>query len=144
MLEQLRAFRPRRDVVQRATCVLVMVMLIAACSSGAADEASTDVDGVLVEYTRVWPDGLTEREVVASDGGIMMWHGDHLERFTLPAGDIDLIREALAAEIPVGSPDDSPARTLILEDGSVIAAPRPEPGSVTELLERLMETHSLG
>jgi hypothetical protein len=72
-----------------------------------------------------------------------MKHGDVLERLTLTAEDLATVEAALEEPIPTGSPDDSPRRTMELADGTVIEAPRPEPGTATELLENLMNTHSL-
>jgi hypothetical protein len=124
--------------------LMALPLLVSACASDAAEEISSKLDGAFVEYQRDWPDGVTEWEAIADDGTILMFHGDRVERFSLPQAEVEMLREALTAEIPIGSRDDSPVRTLTLEDGTVIQAPRPEPGSITELLERLMERHSLG
>ena len=73
-----------------------------------------------------------------------MKHGEFLERLTLSAADLAKVQAALKEPIPTGSPDDSPRRTLEMANGVVIEAPKPDPGTVTELLERLLDTHSIG
>jgi len=127
----------------------VLAMLIClfatACSPGTGStEGSDAVDDALVTYERLWPDGYTEREVIGNDGRVSMWHGESLERLTLSPEDMGRISDALDGDIPIGSPEDSPERTLTLADGAVIKYPRPESGSITELMDRLMDTHSLG
>jgi len=119
-----------------------LLAVLAACAPAKIDPlAMTDA---LVRYERVWPDGLTEVEAITTDGKVFMTHGASLERFTLDADDVERIREALEADIPTGSAEDQPKRTLILADGTVIEAPRPDPGTITDLLDRLMSTHQLG
>jgi hypothetical protein len=119
-----------------AVVAALCVVAIAGCGGGSNDTP-------IARYERVWPDGLTEKLSVWTDGRVQMEHGDVLERLTLTSSDLDRIRTALASPIPTGTPDDSPRRTLTLADGTVVTAPRPEPGTVTELLDRLMSTHSL-
>ncbi len=133
-----------RRGVQLSILAGLVVSLAGACSlGGATGGADPDVDA-LVTYERVWRDGYTERQVVDVDGRVTMWHGDRFERLTLSEEDIDLIAESLEGDMPTGSPDDSPARTLILDDGTVIDHPRPAPGSITELMDQLMDTHTSG
>ena len=123
----------------RSVLVFVLLaLLLAACSPDASGLGPT-----LVRYERVWPDGKVEEQTIDTSGKVLMKHGDVLERLTLDADDLALIEAALEQPIPTGSPDDSPKRTLELGDGRVIEAPRPEPGTATELLEQLMDTHSL-
>jgi hypothetical protein len=97
---------------------------------------------VLVTYQRTWPDGYVDRETIWVDGRIEMHHGEHLERFRLTEADMRRLTAALQGPIPTGSPSDSPVRVLTLADGSVVTAPRPEVGTITELLDRLMERHA--
>jgi hypothetical protein len=126
-----------------ASVAALLSVLIVACTSGESADPFGSFGETLVRYVRVWPDGLTEEQAIASDGRVLMKHGDRLERLTLAAEDVDRLREALEATIPIGSADDQPQRTLILADGTVIDAPRPAPGTITELMDRLMDTHRL-
>lgn len=135
---QRRALRP---VVVGLLLVLVALAL-AGCASGSGGGSGGGAK--LLHYQRVWPDGNTEQQTIYTDGRIEMKHGETLERLTLSAADLARVADALKQPIPTGSPDDSPKRTLELADGSVIEAPRPEPGTVTELLENLLNTHTLG
>lgn len=125
----------------RLTSVLLvgaLLMSVSACSPGGSAS-----DAPLVVYTRVWPDGLIEETTVHADGRVLMRHGDRLERFTLDEADVELLRTALAGDLPVGASDDGPERTLTMGDGRVIESPRPEHGNAAELLDRLTETHRL-
>jgi hypothetical protein len=123
-----------------AGVTLVVLALIALVLAGCGASAGS---GELVTYQRVWPDGLKELTTVWNDGRVQMKHGDVLERLVLSASDVERIRSALGRPIPTGSHDDSPKRTLTLADGKVIEAPRPDPDTVTLLLDNLTSTHTL-
>lgn len=130
---------PIRRTAAGALLALVALLLFAACSANPTGGGSK-----LLHYQRVWPDGTTEQQTIYTDGRIEMKHGDFLERVTLSTVDLTTVQDALKQPIPTGSPDDSPKRTLELADGTVIQAPKPDPGTVTQLLERLLDTHSIG
>lgn len=136
---------PERPARLRAAvfAVAVLTAVLAACSVGGTSDSPDGSGDALVTYVRVWEDGFTEEQSVAPDGRVLMKHGDTLERFTLPSEDVEAIRVALEGDIPTGTADDRPQRTLILADGTVIEAPRPEPGTITELMDQLMDRHSL-
>jgi hypothetical protein len=125
----------------RSLVVALLVLLLVAAGASACGGSAPGGE-VLVTYERTWPDGYVDRETIWVDGRIEMHHGDHLERFRLADVDMDRLMAALAQPIPTGTPADSPVRVLTLADGSVVTAPRPEAGSITELLDRLMETHA--
>jgi hypothetical protein len=128
---------PRRPLSVAAAVLLlsIVAVLASACDPSPAG-------AVLVSYERAWPDGFVESQTIWADGRIEMRHGDRLERFTITPQDVDRVRVALGKTIPTGTPDDSPRRTLTLPDGTVLNAPRPDPGTATELLERLLERHT--
>ena len=135
-----RPARLSRPGALRALLVgLALAFLLMGCSTSGGGDGTR-----VLSYQRVWPDGKVEQQTIWSNGRIEMKHGDMLERVTIPSTDVTRIQDALKQPIPTGSPDDSPKRTLTLADGTVITAPRPDPGTVTELLERLLDTHSLG
>jgi hypothetical protein len=137
---------PTRGPRSAVPLVIALIGFLAlGCS--ASDRTSSwtgPTEDTLVAYERSWPDGLEERQLIEADGSVQMWHGDRFERLALPSEDLDRIVAALEDDIPVGAPEDSPARRLILADGTVVEHPRPVAGSVIELMDRLMETHSLG
>ena len=131
---------PRTLVPRALVLALLGLALLVGCASigpGGGDRPT------LVRYERIFPGRAVEQQTIFTDGSVEMLHGEVRERLTLSAADLERIQSALRSEIPVGSPDDSPKRTLTLGDGTVIVAPRPEPGTVTELLERLLDRHSL-
>jgi hypothetical protein len=98
----------------------------------------------VVTYQRDWPDGFHEEATVLDDGKVTMRHGETLERLTLTADQVRMLRDALATGLPMGDQGDSVVRTVILGDGSVHSPVTVEPGSSVEVLEVLMTTHSLG
>ncbi len=86
---------------------------------------------------------MVEQLDIHSDGRVEMRHGEVLERLTLSATDLARIKDALAKPIPTGAPEDSLARSLELADGTVVTAPSPDAGTVTALLEQLLNGHML-
>jgi hypothetical protein len=120
-----------------------LVSLLVALSLVACSPDASGLGPTLVRYERVWPDGRIEEQTIDTSGKILMKHGDVLERLTLSAEDVATIEAALEQPIPTGSPDDSPKRTIELSDGTEIDAPRPDEGTVTLLLENLMDSHTL-
>jgi hypothetical protein len=72
-----------------------------------------------------------------------MRHGDFLERLTLTPQQLTTLETALEAELPLDAADASPKRSLTLADGTVVEQPRPDPGSVIQLLDVYMDTHTL-
>lgn len=125
-----------RPVARIIAVLMALALIVAAC--GGTNEADP-----LVAYERVWPDGFTETTEVFEDGRVSMLHGESLERFTLSEGDIDRLKTALELPVVAGSEDESPVRTLTLDDGNVVVAPRPDPGGIVELLDRLTSSHTL-
>ena len=130
---------PRAATVRAFLTGLALLVLLAGCSGTGGTTAAK-----LLHYQRVWPDGTIEQQTIYADGRIEMKHGETLERITISSSDVARIQDALTQPIPTGAPTDSPKRTLTLPDGTQIDAPRPDPGTVTELLERLLDTHSIG
>lgn len=119
-----------------AYAVVLLALVIAACGASQA--------GTVVTYQRAWPDGFHEELTVLDDGRVTMRHGDALERLTLTADQVRMLRDSLATGLPMGDQGDSLVRTVILGDGSVRSPVRVEPGSPVEMLEILMTTHALG
>jgi len=124
--------------------LLALTGLLAACGGGGSP-APTDSPGtgLVVEYVRTWPDGLREELTIDPDGRMLMKHGEHLERLVLEPADLERIQAALAAGVAAGDPDASPERVVTLADGTVVTDADPAPGSAVELLDRLMDTHSV-
>ncbi|MFO1540804.1 MAG: hypothetical protein ACKOTZ_10270 [Chloroflexota bacterium] len=123
--------------------VLVALLALVGCGGGAGTPTAAPATGALVTYTRDWPDGYREEMTIAADGKMLMRHGEYLERLVLPEADLAAVRAALTETIPAGDLTVSPDRTIVLADGTTIAHAQPDPGSLTELLDRLMDTHKL-
>ena len=111
-------------------------MVLAACGGGGAAKT-------LVTYQRDWPDGFHEEFTITDDGHVTMHHGNVLERLTISAADVQRIRDGLAAGLTDGDQGDTLVRTVVLANGTTHKPVKVEPGSVVELLELLMTTHSL-
>jgi hypothetical protein len=126
-----------RDVT-RAVVLLVALLtagtLLVACGSSAA---------TVVTYDRDWPDGYHEELTLMDDGRVFMHHGDTLEHLTISAADVQRIRDGLAAGITEGDQGDTLVRSIVLANGTKHSPVKVVPGSVVELLERLLTTHSL-
>jgi hypothetical protein len=122
---------------------LALTAILALAMAGCASRGGATAGVELLHYQRVWPDGRVEQQTIYTDGRVEMRHGEVLERMTIRPTDIARIQDALQAPIPTGSAEDSPERTLTLADGTVVAWPRPDPGTVTELMEELLNTHGL-
>lgn len=120
-----------------ALLALLVVLVVGACGGGG--QAAT-----LVTYQRAWPDGFHEEVTVLEDGKVTMRHGDTLERLTITADQVRMLRDALEAGLPMGDQGDTVVRTVTLGNGTTHSPVRVEPGSAVELLEVLMTTHSLG
>jgi hypothetical protein len=120
----------------RVLSAVLLALVVIGCGGG---QAST-----LVTYQRDWPDGFHEELSVLEDGKVTMRHGETLERLTLTSDQVRMLRESLAAGLPMGDQGDSLVRTVILGNGTSHSPVMVEPGSSVELLEVLMTTHSLG
>jgi hypothetical protein len=97
----------------------------------------------VVTYDRDWPDGYHEELTLQDDGHITMHHGNTVERLTIGAADVQRIRDGLAAGITEGDQGDTLVRSIVLANGTIHSPVKVVPGSVVELLERLLTTHSL-
>lgn len=115
--------------------VAILALLLVACGGSQAQ--------TLITYQRSWPDGFHEELTLLDDGRVTMHHGDVLERLTMSAADVQRIRDALAGGVPDGEADDGVVRTVIMANGTVHTPVQVVAGTVTELLELLMRTHSL-
>jgi len=126
---------PLRRAASLLIALLVAGTVLAACGSSAAK--------TVVTYDRDWPDGYHEELTLTDDGRVTMHHGDTLERLTISAADVQRIRDGLAAGITEGDQGDTLVRTIVLANGTTHSPVKVVPGSVVELLELLLTTHSL-
>ena len=117
---------------------LVVVSAVVACSS-AAEPSGTPAYTI----TRSWSNGMEEQGLIYPDGRIVMTHGEHTERVTLPADQMAELAAAAALEIPAGTNSDDPIIGVTIGDGSVVRPAGLQQDSLPELLNRLLDSHTL-
>ena len=128
-------------MMQRLTVMLltlVVVSAVAACSS-AAEPTGTPAYTI----TRSWSNGMEEKAVVYADGRAVMNHGEFTERVTLPADQMAELAAAAALEIPAGTNSDDPIVGVTVGDGTAVRPAGLTTDSLPELLNRLLDSHTL-
>lgn len=117
---------------------------IAALVIAAACSATPEVTGsLLYSATRSWSNGMEEIVVVFSDGKTIMTHGDYEERVTLPGDQISELATAAAQPINAGSNSDDPIFGVTIGSGAEVRPAALTPGSIAELLNKLLDSHTL-
>jgi hypothetical protein len=117
---------------------LVAAISLAACSS-AAEPSGTPAYTV----TRSWSNGMEEQGLIYPDGRIVMTHGEHTERVTLPADQMAELAAAAALEIPAGTNSDDPIIGVTIGSGTPIRPAGLTKDALPELLNRLLDSHTL-
>jgi hypothetical protein len=117
---------------------LVTAASLVACSS-TAEPSGTPAYTV----TRSWSNGMEEQGLIYPDGRIVMTHGAYTERVTLPADQMAELAAAAALEIPVGTNSDDPIIGVTIGDGPVVRPAGLQQDSLPELLNRLLDSHTL-
>jgi hypothetical protein len=117
---------------------LVTAASLVACSS-AAEPSGTPAYTI----TRSWSNGMEEKAVVYSDGRSVMNHGAFTERVTLPADQMAELAAAAALEIPAGTNSDDPIIGVIIGSGTPIRPAGLTKDALPELLNRLLDSHTL-
>jgi hypothetical protein len=72
-----------------------------------------------------------------------MTHGLYKERLTLPADQMAMLAAAAALEIPAGANSDDPILGVAIGDGAPIRPAGLTTDSLPELLNRLLDSHTL-
>ena len=117
---------------------LIAVASLAACST-AAEPTGTPAYTV----TRSWSNGMEEKALVYADGRTVMTHGEYSEKVTLPADQMAALAAAAALEIPAGANSDDPIISITIGAGAPIRPAGLTKGSLPELLNRLLDSHTL-
>jgi hypothetical protein len=117
---------------------LVTAASLVACSS-TAEPSGTPAYTV----TRSWSNGMEEQGLIYPDGRIVMTHGAYTERVTLPADQMAELAAAAALEIPAGTNSDDPIIGVTIGDGPVVRPAGLQQDSLPELLNRLLDSHTL-
>ena len=118
---------------------LVVMPLVVACGGSSAEPTGAP----LYVVTRSWSNGMEERAEIFSDGRIVMHHGDHTERVTIPADQMAELAAAAQAGVAPGSNDDSPILGVSVDGAAPVRPAANVPGSLTALLNLLLDSHTL-
>jgi hypothetical protein len=122
----------------------VLLLTLASATSLVACSSATDPTGTpAYTVTRSWSNGMEEHGLIYADGRIVMTHGDHTERVTLPADQLAELSAAAALEIPAGTNSDDPIIGVIIGSGTPIRPAGLTKDSLPELLNRLLDSHTL-
>jgi len=117
---------------------LVTAASLVACSS-TAEPSGTPAYTV----TRSWSNGMEEQGLIYPDGRIVMTHGAYTERVRLPADQMAELAAAAVLEIPAGTNSDDPIIGVTIGDGPVVRPAGLQQDSLPELLNRLLDSHTL-
>jgi len=114
--------------------------LVIAVGCSATPEPS---GSLLYAATRSWSNGIEERVEVFSDGKTIMTHGDYDERVTLPSDQMSDLAAAAALPVDAGSNSDDPILGVTIGSGAEVRPAALTPGSIAELLNKLLDSHTL-
>jgi len=122
---------------------VLLLSLVAATSLAACGSAAEPTGTPAYTVTRSWSNGMEEKASVFADGRVIMEHGDHTERVTLPADQMAELAAAAALEIPAGTNSDDPIIGVIIGNGTPIRPAGLTKDALPELLNRLLDSHTL-
>jgi hypothetical protein len=117
---------------------LAALLMIGGCTSAPEPSAS-----LLYTATRSWSNGIEERVDVYADGKTIMIHGDYEERVTLPTDQMAELAAAASAPAEPGSNSDDPMLGVTLSGSTEVRPAALTPGSIAELLNKLLDSHTL-
>ena len=127
--------------MKRFTALLVAIAV--ATSLGACSSAAEPSGTPAYTVTRSWSNGYEESALVYADGRIIMTHGLYIERITLPADQMATLAAAAVREIPVGTNSDDPILGVTVGAGAMVRPAGLDLDSLPELLNRLLDSHTL-
>jgi len=119
------------------------LILVAATSLGACSAAAEPTGTPAYTVTRSWSNGYEESALVYADGRSLMTHGQYKERIALPADQMAMLAAAAALEIPVGANSDDPILGVAIGAGAPIRPAGLTKDSLPELMNRLLDSHTL-
>jgi hypothetical protein len=122
---------------------VLLLTLVAVASLGACSTAAEPTGTPAYTVTRSWSNGMEEKAVVYADGRSIMTHGQYIERITLPADQMATLAAAAVREIPVGANSDDPILGVTVGAGETVRPAGLEMDSLPELLNRLLDSHTL-
>ena len=122
---------------------VLLLTLVTAASLVACSSAAEPTGTPAYTITRSWSNGMEEQGLIYPDGRIVMTHGAYTERVTLPADQMAELAAAAALEIPAGTNSDDPIIGVTIGDGPVARPAGLQQDSLPELLNRLLDSHTL-
>ena len=124
--------------------IVVLLLTLIAVASLAACSAATEPTGTpAYTVTRSWSNGMEEKALIYADGRSVMTHGEYSEKVTLPADQMAALAAAAALEIPAGANSDDPIIGVAIGAGAPIRPAGLTKDSLPELLNRLLDSHTL-
>ena len=121
----------------------LLLALMTAASLGACSAAAEPTGTPAYTVTRSWSNGYEESALVYADGRSLMTHGQYKERITIPADQMSMLAAAAALEIPAGANSDDPILGVTVGAGETVRPAGLELDSLPELLNRLLDSHTL-
>jgi len=121
----------------------LLLALMTAASLGACGAAAEPTGTPAYTVTRSWSNGMEEKALVYADGRTVMTHGEYSEKVTLPADQMAALAAAAALEIPAGANSDDPILGVAIGAGAPIRPAGLTKDSLPELLNRLLDSHTL-
>jgi hypothetical protein len=119
----------------RLTVVLaITALLLAACGSSSGS--------VLATFTREWDDGRIETLELFDDGRVLMDHVGYIDRVTLSADDLGVLRASLDSIAPAADPDAFPRLTLTPAGATPVVVDT-APGTTGALFLSVLDVHRL-
>ena len=122
---------------------VLLLTLVAATSLGACSTAAEPTGTPAYTVTRSWSNGMEEKALVYADGRTVMTHGEYSEKVTLPADQMAALAAAAALGIPAGANSDDPILGVTVGAGETVRPAGLEMDSLPELLNRLLDSHTL-
>ena len=122
---------------------VLLLTLVAATSLAACSSVAEPTGTPAYTITRSWSNGMEETATVYADGRVIMDHGDHTERVTIPADQMAELAAAAALEIPAGANSDDPIIGVSIGAGAPIRPAGLTKDALPELLNRRLESHTL-
>jgi ABC-type Fe3+-hydroxamate transport system substrate-binding protein len=122
---------------------MLLMTLIAVASLAACSTAAEPTGTPAYTVTRSWSNGMEEKALVYADGRTVMTHGEYSEKVTLPADQMAALAAAAVLEIPAGANSDDPIISITIGAGAPIRPAGLTKDSLPELLNRLLDSHTL-
>jgi hypothetical protein len=97
---------------------------------------------VLATFTREWDDGRIETLELYDDGRVLMDHVGYIDRVTLSADDLGVLRASLDSIRPAADPDAFPRLTLTPKGSSPVVVDT-APGTTGAMFLSVLDVHRL-